>query len=105
MYMEECIDMDCFETVARLHLYIDRELSAAEVTVVQQHLMGCPHCECRFHFDEGVKRLIHERCTIVRAPAHLREAVLRLARMPIGGVVTLDLELEMEIRADLEEEC
>jgi mycothiol system anti-sigma-R factor len=103
--MEECFDMDCYETVARLHLFIDRELSANEVAVVQAHLAGCPHCECRFHFDEGVKRLIHERCTIERAPARLREAVMRLARMPIGGVVTLDLELEMEIRADLEEDC
>ena len=101
--MDEC--MDCFEIVARLHLYIDRELSADEIAVVQAHLADCPHCECRFHFDEGVKRLIHECCTIERAPAHLREAVLQLARMPIGEVVTLDPELEMEIRADLEEDC
>lgn len=101
--MDEC--MDCYETVARLHLYIDRELSAEEVAIVQSHLDSCPSCDCRFHFDEGVKRLIHERCTIVRAPAHLREAVLRLAHMPIGKVVTIDPELELEIRADLEEDC
>jgi len=101
--MEEC--MDCVETVARLHLYLDRELSVEEVAVVQQHLYDCPHCECRFHFDMRLKRLIHERCTIERAPAHLREAVMRLARIPVGGVVTLDPELEMEIRADLLEDC
>jgi mycothiol system anti-sigma-R factor len=101
--MEEC--MDCVETVARLHLYIDRELSVEEVAVVQQHLYDCPHCECRFHFDMRLKRLIHERCTIERAPAHLREAVLRLARTPVGKVMTLDPELEMEIRADLLEDC
>jgi mycothiol system anti-sigma-R factor len=103
--MEDCFDMGCYETIARLHLYIDRELSAAEIEVVQAHLTSCPSCECRFHFDERVKRLIHERCTIVRAPAHLREAVLRLARMPIGKVATIDPELELEIRADLEEDC
>ncbi len=103
--MEECFDMSCYETIARLHLYIDRELSTEEIAVVQSHLESCPSCECRFHFDEGVKRLIHERCTIERAPAHLREAVLRLARMPIGRVATIDFELEMEIRADLEEDC
>jgi len=99
----EC--MDCIETVARLHLFIDRELSVDEVAVVQQHLIACPNCECRFHFDLSVKRLIHERCTIERAPAHLREAVMRLARMPAGEAVKLDPELEMEIRADLLEEC
>ena len=82
--------MDCVETVARLHLYLDRELSVEEVAVVQQHLYDCPDCECRFHFDMRLKRLIHERCTIERAPAHLREAVLRLARTPVGKVVTLD---------------
>jgi len=93
--------MDCYETVARLHLYIDRELSSEEVAVVQRHLKNCPHCECRFHFDMKVQRLIHERCTIERAPAHLRAAVLRVARMPIGESVDLDPEVAMEIRADL----
>jgi mycothiol system anti-sigma-R factor len=95
--------MNCFETAARLHLFIDRELSVDEVEIVQQHLTACQYCECRFHFDMRVKRLIHERCTIESAPAHLREAVMRLARTPVGEPVTLDPELEMEIRADIEE--
>jgi len=95
--------MNCFETAARLHLYIDRELNVQEVEIVQQHLTACPYCECRFHFDMRLKRLIHERCTIVSAPAHLREAVMRLAHTPLGEPVALDPELEMEIRADIEE--
>jgi mycothiol system anti-sigma-R factor len=93
--------MSCIESIARLHLYLDRELSAEEVTIVQQHLLDCPRCECRFHFDLRLKWLIHERCTIERAPAHLREAVLRLAHLPAGQITNLDPELEMEIRADL----
>jgi len=92
--------MYCYEAVARLHLYIDRELSGHEVEIVQQHLTACSSCECRFHFDMQVKRLIHERCRIERAPEHLREAVMRLAR---GETIALDPELEMEIRADLED--
>jgi mycothiol system anti-sigma-R factor len=95
--------MNCFETAARLHLYIDRELSIHEVEIVQQHLTACPYCECRFQFDTQLKRLIHERCTIELAPEHLREAVMRLARTPIGESIALDPELEMEIRADIEE--
>ena len=94
--------LDCVETTARLHLYIDRELNSEEVLIVQEHLAGCPHCECRFHFDMRIKRLIHERCTIARAPAHLREAVLRIARMPVGEPVEIDPELAKEIKADLE---
>jgi mycothiol system anti-sigma-R factor len=94
--------MNCYETVARLHLYIGRELNADEVVIVQQHLTDCPYCECRFHFDMRVTRLVHERCTIEKAPAHLREKVLQLAHLPIGEQIELDPEVEMEIRADIE---
>ncbi|GER86221.1 hypothetical protein KDW_03830 [Dictyobacter vulcani] len=97
----ECLD--CVEATARLHLYIDRELTTEEVTIVQQHLDGCHHCECRFHFDQQLKRLIHERCTIERAPAHLREAVMRLARGDRGKIdAALAHEIKREIKADLE---
>ena len=99
---EESFSMNCFDCVtatARLHLYIDRELSSEEVEIVQQHLRSCPNCECRFHFDLHLKRLIHERCTIVHAPAHLRDAVMQLAR---GEQVSIDFELERQIRSDLE---
>jgi mycothiol system anti-sigma-R factor len=96
----ECLD--CIETTARLHLYIDRELSNEEIVVVQQHLYGCPRCECRFHFDMHIKRLIHERCAIERAPERLREKVLQLARAPMGKRFDIDPELAMEIRADLD---
>lgn len=97
----ECLD--CVEATARLHLYIDRELSTEEISIVQQHLVGCPHCECRFHFDLELKRLIHERCTIERAPAHLREAVMRLARGDRGKIdADLAHEIKREIKADLE---
>ncbi len=95
--------LNCFEATARLHLYIDRELSVEEVGIVQQHLADCPHCGCRFHFDMRLKRLMHERCTIEQAPAHLREAVMRIARSPVGTRIEIDLELVTEIQADLEE--
>ena len=90
---------DCVTATARLHLYIDRELSSEEIEIVQQHLKYCPSCECRFHFDLHLKRLIHERCTIVYAPARLRDAVMQLAR---GERMAIDSELEREIRSDLE---
>lgn len=93
----ECFD--CVTATARLHLYIDRELSSEEVEIVQQHLLSCPNCECRFHFNSSLKTLIHERCTIVRAPEHLREAVMQLAR---GERLLIDAELEAQLRNDLE---
>lgn len=93
--------MNCMETVARLHLYIDRELSDEEVAIVQQHLKDCPSCECRFHFDMGLKRLMHEKCHIEKAPEHLRAAVMRLARTPAGTALEIDDEVALEIRADI----
>lgn len=85
--------MNCMETVARLHLYIDRELNDEEVAIVQQHLKDCPSCECRFHFDMRLKRLMHERCRIETAPEHLREAIVRIARTPQGVALDIDPEL------------
>ena len=93
--------MNCMETVARLHLYIDRELSDDEVAIVQQHLKDCPSCECRFHFDMGLKRLMHEKCTMDKAPDNLRAAVMRLARTPAGAALEIDADVESEIRADV----
>ncbi|HEY1350027.1 MAG TPA: mycothiol system anti-sigma-R factor [Ktedonobacteraceae bacterium] len=93
--------MTCMETVARLHLYIDRELSDEEIAIVQQHLKDCPSCECRFHFDMHLKRLMHEKCTMEKAPEHLRAAVMRIARTPAGGLIEIDSELADEIRADV----
>ncbi|MBO0781544.1 MAG: mycothiol system anti-sigma-R factor [Ktedonobacteraceae bacterium] len=93
--------MNCVEITARLHLYLDRELGQDEVEVVQQHFGACPSCEHRFHFDLSLKRLIHEKCTIEHAPAHLREAVMRIARTPLGEPIDIDPELAQEIKADL----
>jgi len=99
--MDDC--MDCVETVARLHLYIDRELSDEEIVIVQQHLENCKQCDCRFHFDISIKRLIHERCTAERAPDYLREKVLHLLHASRTGTVAIDTEFEAEMRMELEE--
>src|SRR5579859_18132 len=93
--------MNCMETVARLHLYIDRELSDEEVAIVQQHLKDCPSCECRFHFDMGLKRLMHEKCTMEKAPENLRATVMRLARTPAGATSEADVDVALELRADV----
>lgn len=99
--MDDC--MNCIETVARLHLYIDRELSDEEVIIVQQHLENCQHCDCRFHFDMSIKRLIHERCASERAPDRLREQVLHLLHSSRTGTVVVDAEFEAEMRMELED--
>ena len=97
--MDDC--MNCVETVARLHLYLDRELSDEEIIIVQQHLESCKQCDCRFHFDMHIKRLIHERCAVERAPDHLRERVMHLIHT--SRTTIIDIEFEQEMRIELED--
>ena len=97
--MDDC--MNCVETVARLHLYLDRELSDEEIIIVQQHLESCKQCDCRFHFDMHIKRLIHERCAVERAPDHLSERVMHLIHT--SRTTIIDIEFEQEMRIELED--
>jgi hypothetical protein len=48
-----------------------------------------------------LKRLMHEKCTMEKAPEHLRAAVMRIARTPAGDSIEIDPELADEIRADV----
>jgi mycothiol system anti-sigma-R factor len=63
----------------QLSVYIDRELSDAEVREVQAHLDDCPPCEKVFEFQSEMKRLVRRECCTDDAPARLREWVRQLA--------------------------
>lgn len=43
---------DCAETFQRLNDYLDRELSAEEIGLVEEHLAVCAMCAGEFHFEE-----------------------------------------------------
>lgn len=70
--------LDCDETAERLNLYLDRELSDADVTQVREHLSECPPCGRIFDFQAEVKRLVRKECCSDDAPARLREWVRNL---------------------------
>ena len=70
--------LDCDETAERLNLYLDRELSDADVVQVREHLSECPPCERIFDFQAEVKRLVRKECCSDDAPARLREWVRNL---------------------------
>jgi mycothiol system anti-sigma-R factor len=72
--------MSCKETVARLQTFVDRELSAAEVREVRTHLDRCPPCLNHFRFEEGLKRLVHQRACPETAPGSLRDRLARQLR-------------------------
>ena len=46
----------CEEAFRRLDDYLDRELSAEEMTLVREHLEICAGCAREFNFEESVLR-------------------------------------------------
>jgi mycothiol system anti-sigma-R factor len=70
---------DCDETMGRLSMYLDRELSDEEVRQVKVHLHSCPPCEQVFDFQTKIKRLVRKECCTDDAPARLRAWVRKLA--------------------------
>jgi mycothiol system anti-sigma-R factor len=69
----------CEKTMRRLSVYIDRELSDAEIGRVKAHLEDCPPCEQVFDFQAELKRLVRKECCTDDAPARLRAWVRQLA--------------------------
>ncbi|HEY0494066.1 MAG TPA: mycothiol system anti-sigma-R factor [Candidatus Dormibacteraeota bacterium] len=70
---------NCDETMSRLSLYLDRELSDDEVGEVKVHLHACPPCVEVFDFQAELKRLVRKECCTDDAPARLRAWVRKLA--------------------------
>jgi mycothiol system anti-sigma-R factor len=63
--------------LARLHTFVDRELTAEEAQEVQRHLIACPPCRDHFTFEVSMKRLVHSCICREAAPPGLRERILR----------------------------
>ena len=69
----------CEQTMRQLSVYIDRELSDAELREVKAHLEDCPPCDKVFEFQAEMKRLVRKECCTDDAPARLRAWVRQLA--------------------------
>ena len=67
---------DCAAAIDKLHEYVDRELSEADLAEVKRHLDDCPPCQRHFHFEEHLKLLVHQNACPERAPAHLLSRIL-----------------------------
>ncbi len=65
--------MNCRDCLNKLEMYVDRELTDAEVVEVRRHLEECPPCDERFHFEAGIQRLVKVCCGQETAPVELRE--------------------------------
>ena len=66
----------CEEAFRRLDDYLDRELSAEELTLVHEHLDVCAGCAREFNFEASVLRGIREKLRQIDLPDSLQARIL-----------------------------
>ena len=52
-----------------LQPFLDRELTDAERQEAEAHLDECEYCRKRYHFEEGLRRLVRQAVVEPMAPA------------------------------------
>jgi anti-sigma factor (TIGR02949 family) len=61
----------CEEVFRRLDDYLDRELAAAEVAIVRQHLEVCAVCASEYRFESSVLEQVRAKLRRIAVPADL----------------------------------
>jgi anti-sigma factor (TIGR02949 family) len=77
--------LTCEEAFRRLDDYLDRELGAAEATLVREHLETCAGCAREFRFEESVLRGVRAKLRQIETPDDLQARVLRLLQAERDG--------------------
>jgi mycothiol system anti-sigma-R factor len=67
-------DVDCNETIERLYIYLDGELTEERRIVIKAHLDDCPPCLHAFDFEVELRQVIADRCKD-RVPDSLRQRI------------------------------
>jgi anti-sigma factor (TIGR02949 family) len=67
--------LSCDEVFQRLDDYIDRNLSAEEIRLVQSHLEDCLICAGEYRFEAAVVTAIRDRLQRIAVPPHLLAAI------------------------------
>lgn len=78
--------MNCVEFAARLHPFVDGELSVDDTAAAQVHVVECPHCAALIRREQAFRRLLREQPREVASPefrARLVQAIRREARRDI----------------------
>lgn len=66
---------DCNETLHRLYVYLDGELTEERREEIKRHLDDCPPCFEAFDFEAELRSIIAHRCKD-HVPDSLRKRVL-----------------------------
>ena len=63
----------CKEVLDLIERYIDAELSADVVVVLEAHLETCPPCMRQALFERALKDTVRRKCSKEEVPAHVLE--------------------------------
>lgn len=66
----------CEEAFRRLDDYLDRELSADETVLVEEHLEICAGCAREFNFEASLLRGVREKLHQIELPPSLQARIL-----------------------------
>lgn len=67
--------LNCSEAFMRLDDYLDRELTAAEMTQVEEHLEQCATCAGEFGVEKALLDTIREKLARLRMPEDLKAKI------------------------------
>ncbi len=75
--------LTCEETFRRFDDFLDRELSADECRLVQEHLEICNICAKEFNFESSVWAEVRAKLQHTVVPSNLREKVSLLLKKTV----------------------
>lgn len=73
--MSDTTFFTCEETFRRMKDYVDRELPAAEVALVEMHLKACGACASEYRFEQTLLRETRAKLRSMPTPS---ESITRL---------------------------
>lgn len=76
--MRQLTRFTCEEAFRRLDDFLDRELSAAEMALVQQHLDICAGCAREFAFERSVLNGVRAKLRQIDVPPELQARIAAL---------------------------
>ena len=69
--------LTCEEVFSRLDDFLDRELSADEIRLVEEHLATCAACAGEHRFEARVLENVRSKLRRIAVPADLKASILR----------------------------
>lgn len=80
--------LTCEQIFARLDDFVDRELSAREMRLVQEHLDTCAQCAAEHKFESTVISNVREKLVRIDVPSGMALRIAeRLSNVTKGGTV------------------